>query len=731
MPDRTHTHGKRVTRITEARHPLDMLTPDEISAGRAILEREGKLDESSLFPTVMPIEPPKQLVRDYDGGEFERRILYVVLDPGTGRSVEYTVSLADDAIVDEKVVPSDTHPYGQPPYTWVEFMKAEELVKASPKWQEAMRRRGFTQEQIDLCYIGPLAPGYFGYENEVGQRMIRSITFLRDHPNDSQWAHPVEGLLTTLNLTTGEVVSILDEGDVPTATASGAYDDEAIGERRKDLMPLEITQPAGPSFHVDGAEVTWQKWKMRIGFNQREGLVLHQVRYDDDGEERPILYRGSVPEMVVPYGDTSVNRYWISYFDAGEYSMGKNANSLALGCDCLGVIHYFDATVADDDGSPLTIPQAVCMHEEDFGVVWKHTELGFRPDVRRQRRLVISYFATVGNYDYGFYWYFYLDGTIEVEAKATGIVYNGSGVPGQDDPHRHEIAPGLYAPFHQHIFCARLDVEIDGPDNMVDEVEAVRIPMGEDNPYGNAFTLQRTRIDTEGGRDANAAMGRTWHVMSKTRTNLVGKPTAYQLVPQNTPTLLADEEAFVSKRAAFATKTTWVTKHHDDERWPAGEYPNQHAGGAGLPAYVADGESVDGGDIVVWHSFGPTHFPRIEDWPIMPVDRYHFEFKPFGFFDRNPALDVPEVEDMVGASCCSTGDDTEEGGRAQDAGESPDGSTGTVAHEKAGGDCGCGAGAACTCGTDLAGGSGRTCGSGGSCGCCGGDELPQFTARPR
>ena len=97
----------------------------------------------------------------------------------------------------------------------------------------------YTQEQIDLCYIGPLAPGFFDYEEEVGQRMIRSITFLRDHPNDSQWAHPVEGLLTTLNLTTGEVVSILDEGDVPTATGSGAYDDEAIGERRDDLMPLE------------------------------------------------------------------------------------------------------------------------------------------------------------------------------------------------------------------------------------------------------------------------------------------------------------------------------------------------------------------------------------------------------------------------------------------------------------------------------------------------------------
>lgn len=666
MPDLTHTHGKRVSRITEAKHPLDMLTADEINCGREILVSAGLLTESHLVPTMLPVEPSKETVREFTGGDFERRIMFVVLDPATGISVEYTVSLQQRCVVHERRVNSDSYPYGQPPYTWTEFEKAERLVKQSEEWQAAMRGRGFTQEQIDLAYIGPLAPGFFNVKDEVGQRIIRSVTFLRDHANDSQWAHPVEGLLTTLNLTTGKVVSVVDDGGhIDTAATSGAYDRETIGKPRHDLMPIEITQPDGPSFDVSGSEVCWQNWKMRIGFNQREGLVLHQVTYTDNGEERPILYRGSVPEMVVPYGDTSTNRYWISYFDAGEYHLGKNANSLELGCDCLGVIHYFDATVSADDGRALVIPQAVCMHEEDFGVAWKHTELGFKPDVRRQRRFVVSYFATVGNYDYGFYWYFYLDGTIKVEAKATGIVYNGSGEPGADDPHHAEIAPGLFAPFHQHIFCARLDVEIDGPNCSVDEVEAARIPMGESNPYGNAFTLQRTRITTEGGREANAAMGRTWHIMSSDRKNLVGRPTSYQLVPQNTPALLAAPESFVAQRAAFATKSTWVTRYHKDERWPAGDYPNQHAGGAGLPAYVADEESVDGEDIVLWHSFGPTHFPRVEDWPVMPVDRYHFELRPYGFFDRNPGLDIPEVSEMgssEAASCCASASKSLENG---------------------------------------------------------------------
>ncbi|MDO5051359.1 MAG: primary-amine oxidase [Pseudoclavibacter sp.] len=643
MADTTHTRGKRVTSVDVAVHPLDMLTPDEIARARSILEREGKLPEGSLVPTVLPVEPDKDRVRAFTPGDpFDRRILFVVLDPATGLSTEYTVSLGEDALVAERRVPSDVHPYGQPPYTWEEFMQVERIVKDDPGWQAAMRRRGL-QDRMELAFCGPLAPGYFGYEEEVGRRMIRSLTFLRDHPDDSMWAHPVEGLLVTVDLTEKRVVTVHDEGDTPVAAEPGNFDPASIGPVREDLRPLSITQPEGPSFTVDGGLVEWQNWSFRIGFNQREGLVLNQLGYRDGEELRPVLYRGSVPEMVVPYGDTSRNRYWISYFDAGEYHLGKNANSLELGCDCLGVIHYFDVTVADDFGKPMRIPQAVCMHEEDFGIVWKHTELGYRPEVRRNRRLVISYFATIGNYDYGFYWYLYVDGTIEVEAKATGVVFNGSGEPGAEDPHRLEIAPGLFAPVHQHLFCARLDVEIDGPDNYVDEIDVVPVPMGERNPYGNAFGWQRTRLEREGGRLADGAKGRSWHIGSKMRRNRVGKPTEYQLISEGLPVLMADPGSTVHARAGFATRHTWVSRYEPGEQWPAGDYPNQHAGGAGLPAYTEAGESVDGGDIVVWHVFGPTHLPRPEDWPVMPVDVYRFRLRPYGFFDRNPALDVPEA----------------------------------------------------------------------------------------
>lgn len=140
--------------------------------------------------------------------------------------------------------------------------------------------------------------------------------------------HTRSKVFVTINLTAGEVVSVYDEGEIVTAT-SGRFDEEHVGPARDTLKPIEITQPEGPSFRVDGSLVDWEGWQFRVGFNAQEGLVLNQLSFLDGTERRPILYRGSVPEMVVPYGDTSRNRYWISYFDAGEYYLGKSANALS------------------------------------------------------------------------------------------------------------------------------------------------------------------------------------------------------------------------------------------------------------------------------------------------------------------------------------------------------------------------------------------------------------------
>lgn len=654
-----HAHTSTTTSPVAVSHPLDALTADELTAGRAILEAAGLVTETTRFPNVLPVEPEREAVAGFrEGDPIERRLLFVLLDTATGRSAEAVVSVTAGEVVDHRELNTAEAPYGQPQYLFEEYARAEEIAKASPEWQAAMRRRGL-EDRVDLAFCAPLAPGHFNRADEVGRRAIRSLTFLRSTEDDSPWSHPVEGLIVHIDLTRGEVIRVEDDGDVPVPDLDGNYDAATIGPARTSLKPIEITQPEGPSFRVDGQAVEWENWKFRVGFNAREGLVLNQVTFRDGDEDRSVLYRASVPEMVVPYGDTTATRFWISYFDAGEYLLGKNANTLALGCDCLGVIHYFDGVVADDHGNPVTIPQVVCMHEEDYGVLWKHTDLAGKAEVRRSRRLVVSYFSTIGNYDYGFFWYFYLDGTIQVEAKATGIVFAGAGIPGGSDPHATEIAPGLFAPVHQHLFCARLDVAIDGDRNSLSEVDVVGIPTGPDNPYGNAFTWTTTPIEreSEAGRLANPATSRVWEVTSSDRTNAVGKPTAFHLIPQPGATLMAQPDSTVFGRATFATKHLWATRFDPAERFPAGDYPNAHAGGAGLPAWTAADRSLVDENIVLWHVFGPTHIPRPEDWPVMPVDYSGFAFKPYGFLDRNPALDLPDgASGSAGASCCGGGE---------------------------------------------------------------------------
>jgi primary-amine oxidase len=186
----------------------------------------------------------------------------------------------------------------------------------------------------------------------------------------------------------------------------------------------------------------WQ-WNFRIGFTPREGLVIYSVAYIDGSRgRRPVAHRLSFVEMVVPYGDPNEPHYRKNAFDAGEDGLGKNAHSLkkvrilfllfslqgclqlplsfglkvvlydiifALqGCDCLGYIKYFDAHLPNFTGGVETIENCVCLHEEDHGILWKHQDWrSGLAEVRRSRRLTVSFICTVANYEYGFFWHFY------------------------------------------------------------------------------------------------------------------------------------------------------------------------------------------------------------------------------------------------------------------------------------------------------------------------------------
>jgi primary-amine oxidase len=322
-------------------------------------------------------------------------------------------------------------------------------------------------------------------------------------------------------------------------------------------------------------------------------------------------------------------------------------NSLTLGCDCLGVIRYFDAPMATEGGDPYVVEKAICVHEEDYGILWKHVDMhSGNTEVRRRRRLVVSSIHTVGNYEYGFFWYFYEDGMIQHEVKLTGIMQTMAVAPDEKPRYGELIAPNLAAPNHQHLFNFRLDFDVDGTTNSVYEVDVEAVPAGTDNPLANAF-VTRPRLlarESEAQRVVDPARSRTWKVVNPRRRNRLGEPVGYKLIPGSTPTLLASPDSSISRRATFATKNLWVTPFAPDEMRAAGEYPNQHAGGAGLPEWTAADRALDDTDVVVWYTFGVTHVPRPEDWPVMPVEYSGFTLLPFGFFDRNPSLDVAPQE---------------------------------------------------------------------------------------
>jgi len=633
--------------MAAAPHPLDPLaplTPEEITACRELLVTAGLVTEATRFAYLGLLDPPKSAPAQDD-----RRLRVLLLDISGGPSCDARVSLTESRVVAHRLIDAATE--GQLPVLDEEFALVEEILAKDPRWLAALATRGL---DLGSVRVAPLSAGVYDaeYPHERGRRILRGLAFVQEHAKDHAWAHPVDGLVAYVDVLNRTVDQVIDLGPVPVPAESGNFDDPAVtGPPRTTLKPIEITQPQGPSFTLDGNALTWENWSLRIGFDAREGLILHQLAFAG----RPVIHRASIAEMVVPYADPSPVRSWQNYFDTGEYLIGRYANSLQLGCDCLGDITYLDAVIADETGTPQTFTNAVCLHEEDYGILWKHTDLwAGSVETRRQRRMVLSFFTTVGNYDYGFYWYLYLDGTIEFEAKATGVVFT-SAHPGGDHPYANELAPGLGAPYHQHLFNARLDMAVDGPVNRVEEIETVRVPMGPDNQRGNAFTLKRTPLtrESEAQRMADAGVDRVWHISNPGSLNRLGRPVAYALHPEGKPALLADPESSIAARAAFATKHLWVTAYDPAERYPAGDFVNQHPGGAGLPAYAAADRDLDGQDLVVWHTFGLTHAPRPEDWPIMPVDTTGFTLKPVGFFDRNPTLDVPPSTSAH--SACGTG----------------------------------------------------------------------------
>ncbi len=525
-----------------------------------------------------------------------------------------------------------------------EQVECEQAVLGSAEFRDALERH-YGVSDTSLVMVDIWSVGNYGAEEEATMRLARPLCFLRREPGENGYAHPLEGIRPVVDLNTMKVIRVEEHGRWPLPTGSGDYASGRVGEFRTDIKPLVITQPEGPSFALEGNRIQWQRWSVVIGFDAREGLTIHDVRYADKGRERPILYRGSLTEMVVPYGDPRPTQVRKNAFDVGEYGIGTCANSLRLGCDCVGHIEYLDAHLCTSRGELLTVPNAICIHEEDYGILWKHTDrrLPDAPEVRRSRRLVISSVSTVENYEYGFFWYFYQDGNIQFEIKLTGILSVGAAQHGEDLAHGAMLNDLLFAPNHQHFFNVRLDMNVDGPGNTVQRLDVVADPVDEANSFANAFRAVATNLKTEKEAmgELNLQTGRTWKIVNPSVKNAVGQPVGYRFFAGDNAVPYGGPSAWWRKRAGFVEHHVWVTPYVEEERYAAGEYPNQSSCTDGLVTWTEQDRPIENTDVVFWYTFGHTHLPRLEDYPVMPTAYIGFLLKPAGFFDQNPANDVP------------------------------------------------------------------------------------------
>jgi primary-amine oxidase len=629
-----------------AAHPLDPLSGDEIVAAVAALRQAGDTDATTRFALIVLDEPDKSAVLAWRPGQPMVRRASVI---ARQRSIVYegVVDLGTRRVERWQVVPNV-----QSTILPDEWEKAQQIATTDPGWQAAMRLRGYKPPHVQV-FCAPLAAGYFGDPAEEGRRLLRVACF--DTAGTSNvWARPIEGLLAIVDLDAEKVVRLIDSGPVPVSRDPGQLDEASQTAPRPALKPALNAAPAGPNFTRDGNMVQWNKWSFHYRMDPRAGLILSLVRYQDQGRQRMVLYRGSLAEMFVPYMDPDPAWSFRTYMDVGEYGFGPLSLPLARGSDCPADATFLNAVLPDEAGKPVERDGVICLFERAAAApLWRHAEIvnntyAGRPAVE----LVMRTIPSVGNYDYVIDWVLTEAGAIRIDVGATGID-EVKGVSAQtmadpaaatDTAHGTLVAPGLVGVNHDHFLSFRLDVDVDGPGNTLVRQELVpeRVPADAAGGRQSLWRVLDEPVGVEGPLAGDVHGGAVlWRIENPNLTNRLGQHPGYELRPGHSATSMLAAGDFPQRRAGFAAAPLWVTAYDPKELYAAGPYPNQSRGGDGLPAYVAQHRAVANTDIVLWYTMGFHHVPRPEDWPVLPTMWHSVSLVPYGFFDRNPALDVP------------------------------------------------------------------------------------------
>jgi primary-amine oxidase len=631
-------------------HPLDPLSFQEHWTVLEVLRDGGHVNPETRFSMVNLREPAKELVWSWSKGMSVPRQAFALVRQGP-ETYEAVVDLSGRRLVSWTPVRNV-----QPNWLEEEYRAMAAEVKKHPAFIDAMKKRGITDFTFLNCSAIP--PGYFATEEQRGKR-IAHVQCSDPRGVRNTWPRNISGLTVVVDLNAKTVVRVVDEGVVPIPATKADYDPASIGATRQVASPIRVDQPLGPGFQMDGHVVDWQKWRFHVRSDQRVGTLISTVTYGEGDRRRPMLYQGSLSEIFVPYMDPSFSWYQRNFLDAGEFNAGGLTKPLLAGTDCPEHAVYLDSLVSGDQGRPRSVSNVLCLFERETGdMAWRH--FAEEPESRRRRDLVVRSAAVLGNYDYVFDWIFQQDGSIRVAVGASGIAEvkstsvatasdqssgsgNNSAAGEAADAYGRFVDTHIVAVNHDHYFNFRLDLDVDGAANSFVTDRLVTKTLPPDHPRRSIWVRQPTTARTESDGMLHADMDKPalWRVVSTSARNHVGYPTSYQLVPGMAASTLLSPDDYPRRRARFIDHHLWVTAYSPDEKYAAGNYPTLSTPGQGLPAWTKANRRIEQTDIVLWHTIGMHHVVRAEDWPVMPVLWHSFELRPFDFFDRNPALDLP------------------------------------------------------------------------------------------
>ena len=627
----------------EPSHPLDPLTWQEHWNALKILSDAGRIDIDSGFTRISLRPPEKASVWAWSKGELFERTAEVVVRNGT-QTFEAVVDL--DA---RRVVEWTERPGVQPPFLGEEFDSyLIEVVKEDPRFQAAMEARGVDYPQYVECVLLPR--GTFGEERFEGLRIaIMRCTDLADVRNT--WTRMIEGLVVIVDIENEEILEISEDEIIPVPDTKAEYDLSAVGELRKFPGPIEVSQPLGVGYRIDGNVISWDRWTFHVRSDQRVGLVLSTITWDDGETKRPVLYEGSLSELFVPYQAPYQNWFVATYLDAGEYSEGGFSDSMEPGVHCPGSAYYLNAIIAQDNGTPADKPRVACIFESYAGDInWLHGSEG-----RPKRQLIVRMAARLDNYDYLFDWIFQTDGSIRVSIAATGIVASRMALEanaleaatkdyrdnryGPPDRYGRFVDDHVVALNHSHFFNFRFDLDVDGVENSFEVMELTQVKLPDDHPRRSLWVPESRLAAREKDGAVSSGHGHSalWRFINPSKTNRHGYPVGYQIVGAMAPSTPSSDDT-ANERAGFIGRELWVTPYAQDERYAAGEYPTLSNPGEGLPKWTESNRSISDTDIVAWYTIGMHHVARAEDWPVMPAVRHDVTLRPFDFFDSNPSL---------------------------------------------------------------------------------------------